>query len=268
MQFLIATSDSLYAAINGLSGRSWLFDTLVALPMENPLVKAGPVAACFAFAWYAAGNEETQRQRRRILLITLVSLLAIVSVTRSLSNSIFIPRPFIQSQTLFELDGGELIEAPRRAHRVPLEGEYRDRHSDIERGDVVPNDLGSFPSDHAGFYFALALGIFLAHRSAGALALGWTLFVILFSRIATGMHSPLDIAAGAGIGAAILLSLQWLLGRWGRRLLNPLTDWSQLYPGLAGALLFLVLFEAASTLENARHAAGIAKDSLVRIAGT
>jgi membrane-associated phospholipid phosphatase len=197
----------------------------------------------------------------------LLSLVAIVGVTRSLSNSIFIPRPFIQSQTLFELEGGDLVEAPRRAHRVPLEGEYRDRYSDVERGDVVPNDLGSFPSDHAGFYFALALGIFLAHRRAGAIALAWTLVVILFSRIVTGMHSPLDIAVGAGIGAAILLPLQWLFGRWGKKLLNPVWGWTQRYPGLAGALLFLALFEAASTLENARHAAGIAKDSIMRVAG-
>ena len=130
----------------------------------------------------------------------------------------------------------------------------------------MPNDLGSFPSDHAGFYFALALGIFLAHRRAGALALAWTLLVILLSRIATGMHSPLDIAAGAGIGAAVLLSLQVLLGRWGRKLLNAVSGWTQRYPGLAGALLFLILFEAASTLENARHAAGVAKDMIVRVA--
>ena len=267
MDFLTSISDGLYAAINGLTGRSWLFDTLVALPMENPLVKAGPVAACFAFAWFAAGDEAKVRQRRNVLLVTLLSLLAIVAVTRSLSNSIFIPRPFIQSQTLFELEDGALVEAPRRAHRVPLEGEYRDRHAALARGDVVPNDLGSFPSDHAGFYFALALGIFLASRAAGAVAIAWTLFVILFSRIATGMHSPLDIAAGAAIGAGILLPLQFAFRRWGERLVAPFSGWSLRYPGLAGALLFLILFEAASTLENARHAAGTLKDAAVRIAG-
>ena len=267
MDFLIAISDAVYAAINGLSGRSWLFDTLVALPMENPLVKAGPVAACFVFAWYKAGDEDAIRRRRTALMITLLSLLAVVAVTRSLSNSIFIPRPFIQSQTLFELEDGALVEAPKRAHRVPLEGEYRGRYEEAARGDVVDNDLGSFPSDHAGFYFALALGIFLAHRLAGTVAIAWTLCVILFSRIATGMHSPLDIVAGAGIGAGLLLALQLLFRRWGDLLLRPLSGWTLRYPGLTGALLFLVLFEAASTLENARHGAGVAKDALMRIAG-
>ena len=267
MNLLIAISDALYALINGLSGRSWLFDTLVALPMENPLVKAGPVAACFAFAWYKAGDEAAIRRRRSVLLITLLSLVAIVAVTRSLSNSIFIPRPFIQSQTLYELDQKALVEAPKRAHRVPLEGEYRDRYSAVTRGDIVPNDLGSFPSDHAGFYFALALGILLAHRGAGLLAIGWTLFVILFSRVATGMHSPLDIAAGAAIGAGLLLPLQFVFRRWGGVVLRPLSGWTLRYPGLSGAALFLILFEAASTLENARHAAGTFKDAAFRIAG-
>lgn len=267
MDFLTGISETVYVALNGLSGRSWLFDTLVALPMQNPLVKAGPVGACFAFAWYAAGDEMDVRRRRNILLVTLLALLAVVAVTRPLSNSIFIPRPFIQSQTVYELDQGELVEAPRLAHRVPLEGEYRDRHAALTRGDVVQNDLGSFPSDHAGFYFALALGIFLACRAAGLVALAWTIFVILFSRIVTGMHSPLDIAAGAGIGAAVLLSFHFLFKRWGGRIVNPLSGWSLRYPGLAAALLFLVLFEAVSTLENAREAAGTMKDVALRIAG-
>ncbi len=265
MEFLIAISDRLYEAINGLSGRHWLFDTLLALPMQNPLIKAGPVAACFAFAWYAQGDEAAIKRRRQILMVTLLSLLVIVAATRSLSNSIFIPRPFIQSQSLYELEDGALAEAPRRVHRVPLEGEYRGRYQAMTRGDIVANDLGSFPSDHAGFYFAMALGIFLASRKAGAIALGWTLLVILFSRIATGMHSPLDIAAGAAIGAGVLLLLHFVFRRWGERLLAPLSGWTLRYPGLASALLFLILFEATSTLENARHAAGTMKDAVVRI---
>ena len=104
-------------------------------------------------------------------------------------------------------------------------------------------------------------------RRAGIVAIAWTLCVILFSRIATGMHSPLDIVAGAGIGAGLLLALQFVFRRWGDIVLRPLSGWTLRYPGLTGAFLFLVLFEAASTLENARHGAGVAKDALIRIAG-
>ena len=233
LDLLTGISDWLYALLNGLSGRSWLFDTLVAVPMENPLVKAGPVAACFAFAWYAAGDQAAVRRRRGILLVTLLSLLFVAAATRALSNSIFIPRPFVQSQTLYELEDGQLVEAPRRAHRVPLEGEYRDRHEALARGDVVQNDLGSFPSDHAGFYLALALGILLACRAAGWIALAWTVFVILLSRVVTGMHSPIDIAAGGAIGAAILLAFHFVFHRWGGWILGALTGWTLRHPGLA-----------------------------------
>ena len=267
MDLLVRISDWLYAALNGLSGRSWLFDTLVALPMDNVLVKAGPVGACFAFAWYSAGDAASVRRRRGVLLVTLLSVLFTVAATKTLSGSIFVPRPFIQSQDTFQLEGERLVEAPRRAHRVPIEGEYRERHRAMARGDVVQNDLGSFPSDHAGFYIALALGILLACRRAGLVALGWTLLVILLSRIVTGMHSPLDIAAGGLIGAAILLAFQLGFRSWGARILQPVTGWTLRWPGLASALLFLVLFEAVSTLENARNAGGTAKDIVGRLAG-
>ena len=267
MDLLIGISDWVYAALNGLSGRSWLLDTLVALPMDNVLVKAGPVGACFAFAWYSASDEATVRRRRSILLVTLIAVLFTVAATKTLSGRIFVPRPFIQSQVTYQLEGERLVEAPRRVHRVPIEGEYRDRHRAMTRGDVVQNDLGSFPSDHAGFYLALALGILLACRHAGLVALGWTLFVILLSRIATGMHSPLDIAAGGAIGAALLLLFQFGFRRWGRPVLDPVSGWTLRYPGLASALLFLVLIEAVSTLENARHAGGTARDVVERLVG-
>ena len=267
MDLLIGISDWIYGALNGLSGRYWLFDTLVALPMDNVLVKAGPVGACFAFAWYSAGDDAAVRRRRGILLVTLVAVLFTVAATKSLSGRIFVPRPFIQSQATYQLEGERLVEAPRRVHRVPTEGEYRDRHSAMTRGDVVQNDLGSFPSDHAGFYIAFALGILLACRRAGLVALGWTLFVILLSRIVTGMHSPLDIAAGGLIGAAILLAFQLLFRRWGARILHPVAGWTLRWPGLASALLFLMLFEAVATLENARNAGGTARDIVERLAG-
>jgi membrane-associated phospholipid phosphatase len=258
VDFVIGISDWLYAILNGLSGRSGSFDLLAALAMDNPLVKSAPVAACFAYAWYAAGDESEIRRRRGALLVTLLSLLVVAGVTRTLSDGTSVPRPFVQSVAMYELEGGQLIEAPRRAHRVPLEGEYRSRHEALTRGDVVENDLVSFPSDHAGFYLALALGIFLACRWAGLIAMGWTVFVILLSRILTGMHSPLDIAAGGAIGVAILLALQFFFRRWGTRPLEIVSSWSSRHSGLAAALLLLVLFEAASTLENVRSGAGVA----------
>jgi undecaprenyl-diphosphatase len=143
-----------------------------------------------------------------------------------------------------------MVEGERLRFNEPQTGANRARYEALTRGDVASNDLGSFPSDHAGFYFTLSLGIFFASRRAGAVALGWSLLVIFATRIVTGMHSPLDTVAGMLIGTAVLLPILYLARRSGRRLLDPLARWTMRHGALASALLFLALFEASNTLVN------------------
>jgi membrane-associated phospholipid phosphatase len=57
----------------------------------------------------------------------------------------------------------------------------------------------SFPSDHASAAFGIAIGILLVHRRAGYLFLAGAILIAL-SRVATGMHYPTDVLAGAAIG--------------------------------------------------------------------
>ncbi len=59
----------------------------------------------------------------------------------------------------------------------------------------------SFPSDHASAAFGIAVGIVLVHRRVGFLFLG-VATLIAVSRVATGMHYPTDVLAGAAIGTA------------------------------------------------------------------
>jgi undecaprenyl-diphosphatase len=263
---LLGASDALYLVLNGLAGRSWLFDSLVALAIDNNLVKAGPIAAAFLFAWQAKGDEARLRARR-ILLITLASLLAVLAATKIVADSIFLPRPFIQSQQTYHLEEGRLVEAPRLAYRAPQEGFSHGRFERLRAGEIEENDLASFPSDHAAFYVALALGIFLASRAAGLFAFGWALFVICGSRMITGTHSPLDIVAGLGIGAAVLLALQYLAGRFAARPIETVAAWTERRPAFASAGLFLILFEVANTLENIREVLRTAKKIAERLFG-
>lgn len=63
----------------------------------------------------------------------------------------------------------------------------------------------SFPSDHAILFVALACGIFLASRRAGAVVLAYVMAVICFPRLWLGFHFLSDLLAGAAIGAGCVL---------------------------------------------------------------
>ena len=268
MELVIRLSDWLYLALNGLSGRSWLLDSLISLPLDNNLVKAGPIGACFVYAWWSGRDEGDTRRRRSTLLVTLASLLLVMASTKTLADHVFQPRPFIHARQAWHLEDGKLVETARLAYRQPLSGEVRKRAERLGRGEIDSNDLGSFPSDHAGFFFALSLGIFLASRRAGTVALAWTVGAILLPRIVTGMHSPLDILVGAAVGAAVLLAIQFVARRTQQWALEPLAGWTLRHEALAAALLFFVAFESTNVLTNVRDLAGTGKDIIDHVAGS
>jgi len=267
MESIVRLSDWLYLLLNGLAGRSWLFDTMVSLPLDNALVKAGPIGACFVYAWWAGGGESDTRRRRSILLVTVASLVFVMATTKIIGDQVFQPRPFAHSQQSWHLEDGRLVETAKLPYRAPLNGGVANRYRALTRGEVEQNDLVSFPSDHAGFFVALALGIFLASRRAGGVALAWTGAAILLPRIVTGMHSPLDIAAGAAIGAAWLFAFQFAARPARRWALEPLTGWTLRHEALAAALLFFVAFESANVLTNVRDLAGTGEEIVDHVAG-
>ncbi len=259
MNLFLTLNERIYLLLNQLSGRSQLFDALVALAADNNLVKAGPVCAAFFFAWFSGTTFEDKRKRRGILLATLGAAAIVVAATKSLGGSIFVPRPIIQSVPMYAIQSDRLVEASPLAIRVPLAGEAPRRVESLRRGEISRNDMVSFPSDHAGIFFALSLGVAAACRRAGLFALGWTLIVTLLSRVITGMHSPIDLVGGIAIGTAIAVPILFLASRWGRWALNPISGWTVRHEALAAALLFLVLYEIARLLENIRDLAHVLK---------
>ena len=60
----------------------------------------------------------------------------------------------------------------------------------------------SFPSNHAANTFAMSSVVMMFNRKLGWWLLG-TSVIVSFSRIYCGVHYPLDILAGAAIGATI-----------------------------------------------------------------
>ena len=245
-------NHQILAGMNGMAGRSWLFDNFVALTQGNDLVKAALIGCCFFAAWYSGKTMEETRARRKVLLLTVVAAMCVIATTKVLSHKIFLPRPVIESQKIYHLDGDRLVEMPRANIRVPLDEESQKDHRELLAGDVRTNDLGSFPSDHAGFFIAISLGIFLASRRIGLVALGWTVFVILAGKLITAAHAPVDVAAGAVVAitelSVLRLAARTRLG-W---ILDKLSLLTFKHAALSSAILFGIVFEISSTLFHVR----------------
>jgi len=254
---LSSLNEQLFSQVNGLAGRSWMFDNLVGLSQENDLIKAGLIGCCFFAAWFSGKTVDEIRAHRKALMITLVAAVCVLAATKTIAHSVAQPRPAIRSQKIYQLSGDELVELQRANVRVPLDATSQKERRDLLQGDVKPNDLGSFPSDHAGFFLAVSLGIFFASRKLGAVALVWTVFVILAGKLITGAHSPLDIAASAVVAVAVLMTLRFAARSWIDRLLDKATSLTLRYSALSSAILFAVVFEISSTLFHVRHFLGM-----------
>ena len=254
---LTELNDHLLLRINGLAGRSWLFDSLVAFFQDNDLAKAGVVGCCFLAAWYGSKSDSGTSARRKILIATLIAAVFVIATTKMISHTIFLPRPEIQSQKIYRLEGDQLVEMKRMPVRIPLDDTSQKDYRALLSGDVETNDLGSFPSDHAGFFIAISLGIWLASRRLGWLALGWTCLVILAGKMIGAQHTPLDIAAGAAVAVAELAVIQYVLRKRFNGWLDKLSGLTLRYSALSSALIFLVAFEVSSTMIHIRAFFGL-----------
>lgn len=65
----------------------------------------------------------------------------------------------------------------------------------------------SFPSEHALFFSALAISIFLMHKKAGYVFMFFALLIGV-ARIIAGVHFPMDILGGFILGAVIAYLLK------------------------------------------------------------
>ncbi len=258
--WILSANNYIYHALNDLAGQSWVFDHVLGLGLNSNLIKAAVIGACFMLAWLSGEDASITAARRKVLLITLLSSVMVLAATKTVEKYVFLPRPYVLSERSFHLSGRQLVETPRVDFRVPFDDDTEKSYRDLRHGEIISNDLTSFPSDHAGFFFCIALGIFLAYRTVGTVALLWTIFVPVAAKVIFGQHSPLDIAVGAGIGAVILLLMQFIARKWANRLIDPIVKWTMNNSALSAALLFIVLFEVTSTLDDVRQVGKVGKE--------
>jgi hypothetical protein len=243
---------ALFHFFNGLAGRSWSVDSVVALSLANDLIKSAIIGATFFAAWYSGTTERATFHARRTLLITLMASMLTLATTAVISSRVLQPRPYLQAHKIYRLKADRLEPLPRLAFRQPLDNRARERERAYESGNIPPNDLTSFASDHAGFFVCLSLGIWMAAKRPGIIALAWTLCVILVGKMMTGMHLPREIAVGC------LVAVLWLgiCSYFSRSIFDRIGDrivtWTTQHASLTAAVLFIAIFEVASTLDHVK----------------
>lgn len=114
----------------------------------------------------------------------------------------------------------------------------------------ILSDWSSFPSDHAVYFVALAVGILLVHRLLGALLLVHAMVIVALPRVYSGVHFPGDILVGAAVGVIIAAALLPLSVRTVER--TGVLFIEQRRPHLFYPLLFLLSFQMASMFDSAR----------------
>lgn len=173
---------TLYGWLNGLAGRSHLFDTLAVDCTKYAAVLLGVLVIA---AWIVLPSDR-RTAPRRLAVIAIVAALLALGASQVIGHTWFRERPYV-------------------AHAARLL--------------VPPSADPSFPSDHATGAFALAVPFVLDRRVRrfGAL-LVLTAVMLGLSRVIVGTHYPSDVLGGALLGSAaaviVVGAASWLDRAW------------------------------------------------------
>jgi undecaprenyl-diphosphatase len=166
MSLIYQLDHWLFTAINSLAGRWPWLDALVRLLLNDYFVPT-VLAMILLALWFEGTTPMAQARNQRTVLVGSLSA-ALANILLKFMNLVYYrPRPF---------DAGEVNLLFYR-----------------------PTD-SSLPSNAAALGFAIAVGVWFYWRRRGWLLVGLaTLFGL--SRILGGVHYPLDVVAGAVLGA-------------------------------------------------------------------
>lgn len=213
--------------VNRFADRSmWL--NQAALTIEGRKVtKGGPIVLLFWIAFFQRSSDPQETlHRRRTIAATVPTALFGVVLARVLAHVLpFRERPLRTAALHFEL--------PHAVHHaLPTQVLY---------------GWSSFPSDHAVLFVTLGVGLLLASRLLGSLALLYICAVILPVRIFLGLHWPTDLLAGAALGVALAFTVTIAAYRdavWR----FALRCW-QNFPGLSAGFIFYLSYEIIDMFE-------------------
>lgn len=206
--------------LNLYANRSRLFDVTMTAFVEHNLIKGAPIVFLYWMAFFPATESNDALRRRRIRLAAGVPLaLFALALTRVLAQMLpFRDRPMQVPLLNFHLPFGETAAA-------------------MMHGWIS----SSFPSDHAALFMSLAVGVWLASRRLGAIAIAYTVLFIFIPRLYLGIHWPTDLIVGGLIGAGIALIA--CIPSYSNFVWSWLVQWWQHSPGTLAASAFLLSYE-------------------------
>jgi membrane-associated phospholipid phosphatase len=224
INFLVSLDHYVFQLINGFAGTKTL-DYLARYEEQGAgdLVKGGLFMMLYWYFWFKRGPERPRR--RETITAIFIGVIFSLLVCRALADL-----------------------APFRDRPMYADTNYR--HTSVP---VDPNieDWSAFPSDQAGYFFALATGILLLSRLLGLTLIVYSAVFICLTRIYLGLHYPSDILVGAGIGMSVVAITAH--SRFIReRLAAPINRVEELSPGVFYAGLFLMSFEMAEIFHHIR----------------
>ncbi len=164
-------NESITLGLNGLFGKSLFVDGLVIFGSE--ILPYILIVLLCVWVYYSKEHKKRIRQFVMILFAALLTA-AIADILKFWINA---PRPF------------EVIEGVNAF--------------------VDHDPYGSFPSLHMAFFTALAAAAFRRDMILSGMLFAGA-FIIGFSRIAAGVHFPVDIIAGFSLGIAVAI-IMWFL---------------------------------------------------------
>lgn len=245
-------NHSLLLGLNGLIGHSaGAFEFALALCGQLPLALC--VAAMLAWWW-------TEPEGSRELPILGSGVMpgrpaVLESRCRAIALGVAVAVAFLVTRLVAAAVGG-IRPLGHEALLVPI---------DPVRWDGLVAGMtgfGAFPSDHAALYFAFAVGLFGWSRVAGITA---TLLAVVFSlaRVAVGFHYPVDIAAGAAIGAVAGAGALRIGTRWRPTLAGA----AQLFDRFPRVMYPLLFVAALDFTQHFRMLAGVVFATVYRLVG-
>ena len=92
---------------NGIAGRSWAFDALVSMMVNENLIRGGVMLSMVMYAWFSSNDAKTMAENRKKIIVSLMGVIVALAVARLLVEILpFRPRPLNNPELHFVMPFG------------------------------------------------------------------------------------------------------------------------------------------------------------------